>query len=1125
MGVPAFFRWLSVRYPKVVMDALTEDELEYMYSDFKKQGGDPNEIDLLEGDLDGEIQKKIKDNNLEHDNLYLDMNGIIHPCAHPQDKPQPTCENGVAPRAKMNQQRSRRFRGALDTEEREIREEEIKSKWAREGIKFSEREPDSEKFDQNVITPGTEFMWRLSKALQYYVLERIQTDDLWRNIKVVFSDASIPGEGEHKILDFIRSQRLAPGYDPNTRHCIYGADADLIMLGLSTHEPHFSILREAFQMDSDKKCSHCGQQGHLNSECKTNPDNQTAKVQLSKTVKFQFVKLNVVREYLFLEFKDLQLPFTFDFERIVDDFVFLCFFVGNDFLPHLPSLHIREGALDAILVIYKNLLPSLGDYLTKNGEIEFSKVDIVFNDIAKIEEESFRVKKQNEERYTQRQAQNAANGSNGRGGRGGYQQRGGYQNRGNQQQRPNNHIKFDDPKPDQAVELKPSSAVKEDEAKPQAVAEEQKDETIEQFESRQIQEIGKLQQQLSEDELNKLASEKMKEIVKKLLNEKSKIMADSYVDRVQFGTEGWKLRYYQEKFHIDETDFQEFTQKIKQAYIEGLQWVYSYYYKGCISWYWFYPYHYAPFASDLVNCDRVVIKFEMGEPASPFEQLMAVMPKQSAHCLPQCYRHLLSSPDSEIIDFYPINFKLDINGARYAWMGVNLLPFIDRQRLIRAMRKADGSGQKLLPIEAERNRKGQVMLFFHKEDKSESALQQTLLKHVGSNLELFSCYERKDQIAGTIRIIKVAAQIGQNLAKPLNKYDVQDIKDNQVYQIAYESSEYKMHLTKLLEGVKHQQKEVEDFEIYHVNRRFFNGENAVRMLERILGIDASVSAIYRPQGYVNNHSTYGQAREVRPGQSVEEYQQNMLGKRGQRDYQNEDGGHHQNKRYESNYGGNNNYNSSSRSNNSHYSNSNNNSSGGYQGRHNSNYGYQQSQNYQHGNQGSYNQYNPQHQQQTYTQQPEQQLNNYNHINYNIHHRNQSSSRGYGNEQLSSYQSNQSQSYSQQYQGHSRHQQQSSGHYYYNSNGGHQNDGQTSNQYYNQQSQQQQNYASDQNVLLQPQAQQQPTQQPNQLLNLLTQLQQTQQRGQNSNMSQYQQQQQQNNNNGGRSQNRFSGFQD
>lgn len=104
----------------------------------------------------------------------------------------------------------------------------------------------------------------------------------------------------------------------------------------------------------DKKCIICAAQGHLASECPQNKDNQQEKVRLSKSVQFQFIKLNVVREYLELEFKDLNLPFQFDFERIIDDFVFLCFFVGNDFLPHLPSLSIREGALDALIVIYKN---------------------------------------------------------------------------------------------------------------------------------------------------------------------------------------------------------------------------------------------------------------------------------------------------------------------------------------------------------------------------------------------------------------------------------------------------------------------------------------------------------------------------------------------------------------------------------------------------------------------------------------------------------------------------------------------------------------------------------------------------------------------------------------------------
>jgi 5'-3' exoribonuclease 2 len=118
----------------------------------------------------------------------------------------------------------------------------------------------------------------------------------------------------------------------------------------------------------------------------------------------------VVREYLYLEFKDLKIPQNlFNFERIVDDFVFLCFLVGNDFLPHLPSLSIREGALDAIIFIYKNLLPSLGGYLTDGkGGLLRSNVDVFFKELSKTEEAFFHQHEKNAKFNEERRKQDEA---------------------------------------------------------------------------------------------------------------------------------------------------------------------------------------------------------------------------------------------------------------------------------------------------------------------------------------------------------------------------------------------------------------------------------------------------------------------------------------------------------------------------------------------------------------------------------------------------------------------------------------------------------------------------------------------------------------------------------------------
>lgn len=86
-----------------------------------------------------------------------------------------------------------------------------------------------------------------------------------------------------------------------------------------------------------------------------------------ETINFYLLHLTLMREYLDLEFHDIEpvLPFPYSLEHVIDDFILLAVFVGNDFLPNLPDLHIRENGLEKLFDVYKKSLPLLGELVAR----------------------------------------------------------------------------------------------------------------------------------------------------------------------------------------------------------------------------------------------------------------------------------------------------------------------------------------------------------------------------------------------------------------------------------------------------------------------------------------------------------------------------------------------------------------------------------------------------------------------------------------------------------------------------------------------------------------------------------------------------------------------------------------
>ena len=197
------------------------------------------------------------------DNLYLDLNSIIHECAHSstenilsllKEKTNEeiyfeVCEfinqivefvnpqslimialDGVNPLAKINGQLSSRHIKSFE------RSEEIEN--------FLHHELNFEKinyFDENKISPSTDFMINLEDYINKFIKQKLESSQFWEGKKIIFSGTNVPGEGEYKIMEKIRAEKQSEN-KKNLKYCIFSQDSDFILLSLLIHEPNIILL-------------------------------------------------------------------------------------------------------------------------------------------------------------------------------------------------------------------------------------------------------------------------------------------------------------------------------------------------------------------------------------------------------------------------------------------------------------------------------------------------------------------------------------------------------------------------------------------------------------------------------------------------------------------------------------------------------------------------------------------------------------------------------------------------------------------------------------------------------------------------------------------------------------------
>lgn len=322
MGIPSYFSYIIKNYSNIIrnlsyhknenttFDSLFMDCNSIIYDVYNEMKNIIIDIPSLEKKIISCVIKKIE--------LYID---IIKP-----HKLVYIAFDGVAPFAKMEQQRTRRYK-SLYMNKLNIKDESL-SLW-----------------NTSAITPGTEFMCLLTKKIKKHFQS-------CKNYIVSGSDE--PGEGEHKMIDYIRKNAI---HDENI--LIYGLDSDLIMLSIFHHNlcNNIYVFREAPEF--------------LKSKVIHNSDNND----------LLFMDIRELSNSIMIEMSANEISRTYDY-------IFLCFFLGNDFLPHFPCLNIRTSGIQILMETYRKYIGNFENryFISKDsGKIQWKWVKLFLLEISKLE--------------------------------------------------------------------------------------------------------------------------------------------------------------------------------------------------------------------------------------------------------------------------------------------------------------------------------------------------------------------------------------------------------------------------------------------------------------------------------------------------------------------------------------------------------------------------------------------------------------------------------------------------------------------------------------------------------------------------------------------------------------------